>query len=65
MLQPTAVNGDKSHNSWGSDPRFTALPVKDVLKIRIKDLGLRNADLQTDRPGSEHQVDDAIQADHR
>jgi hypothetical protein len=46
MLQPTAVNGDKSHNSWGSDPRFTALPVKDVLKIRIKDLGLRNADLQ-------------------
>lgn len=46
MPQPTAVNGDKNHNSWGSDPRFTALPVKDVLKIRIKDLGLRNADLQ-------------------
>lgn len=46
MLQPTAVNGDKNHNTWGNDLRFTALPVKDVLKIRMKDLGLRNTDLQ-------------------
>lgn len=28
------------------DHRFTALPVKDVLKIRMKDLGIRNTDLQ-------------------
>lgn len=28
------------------DHRFTALPVKDVLKIRMKDLGISNGDLQ-------------------
>lgn len=28
------------------DPRFTSLPVRDVLKIRMKDLGMKNVDLQ-------------------
>jgi hypothetical protein len=28
------------------DPRFTALPVKDILKIRMDDLGIKNPDLQ-------------------
>jgi hypothetical protein len=27
-------------------PRFTALPVKDILKIRMDDLGIKNPDLQ-------------------
>lgn len=35
------------HESLGvRTHRFTALPVKDVLKIRMKDLGIRNVDLQ-------------------
>ena len=46
MKQMTAVNGDKNNSTWGEAPRYTALPVKDVLKIRMKDLGLRNTDLQ-------------------
>ena len=46
MKQMTAVNSDKNNSTWGEAPRYTALPVKDVLKIRMKDLGLRNADLQ-------------------
>ena len=29
------------------DHRFTALPVKDILKIRMKDLHLRNADMRS------------------
>ena len=28
------------------DHRFTALPVKDILKIRMKNLGIKNVDLQ-------------------
>ncbi|CAM3318301.1 hypothetical protein [Polaromonas hydrogenivorans] len=28
------------------DPRFTALPVKDILRIRMDDLGIKNSDLQ-------------------
>ena len=28
------------------DPRFTALPIKDILKIRMDDLGIKNPDLQ-------------------
>ena len=28
------------------DHRFSALPLKDVLKIRMKDLGIKNVDLQ-------------------
>lgn len=28
------------------DHRFTALPVKDILRIRMKDLGIKNVDLQ-------------------
>ncbi|MFZ3084939.1 hypothetical protein [Rhodoferax ferrireducens] len=28
------------------DHRFTALPVKDILKTRMKDLGIKNVDLQ-------------------
>jgi hypothetical protein len=28
------------------DPRFTALPVKDILKIRMDDLGIKNPDMQ-------------------
>ena len=46
MKQMTAVNGDKNNSTWGEAPRYTALPVKDVLKIRMKDLGLRNTDMQ-------------------
>ena len=45
MKQMTAVNGDKNNSTWGEAPRYTALPVKDVLKIRMKDLGLRNTDM--------------------
>lgn len=33
-------------NSRLRDHRFTALPVKDILRIRMKDLGLKNRDLQ-------------------
>lgn len=29
------------------DHRFTALPVKDILKIRMKELGIKNPELQT------------------
>ena len=46
MKQMTAVNGDKNNSTWGEASRYTALPVKDVLKIRMKDLGLRNTDMQ-------------------
>lgn len=46
MKQMTSVNGDKNNSTWGEAPRYTALPVKDVLKIRMKDLGLRNTDMQ-------------------
>ena len=28
------------------DHRFTALPVKDVLKVRMKELGIKNPELQ-------------------
>ena len=28
------------------DPRFTALPVKDILRMRMDDLGIQNPDLQ-------------------
>lgn len=28
------------------DPRFTALPVKDILRMRMDDLGIKNPDLQ-------------------
>ena len=46
MKQMTSVNGDKNNSTWGEAPRYTALPVKDVLKIRMKDLCLRNTDMQ-------------------
>ena len=46
MKQMTTVNGDENNSTWGEAPRYTALPVKDVLKIRMKDLGLRNTDMQ-------------------
>ena len=46
MKQVTAVNSDKNNSTWGEAPRYTALPVKDVLKIRMKALGLRNTDMQ-------------------
>lgn len=29
-----------------ADPRFSSLPVRDVLRLRMKDLGRRNVDLQ-------------------
>lgn len=35
-----------SENFRERDHRFTALPVKDVLKIRMKDLGIKNPELQ-------------------
>jgi hypothetical protein len=33
-------------NKSARDPRYSALPVKDILTIRLKDLGLKNTDLQ-------------------
>ena len=46
MPQPTAVNADQNENTWVTNQRFSSLPVKDLLKIRMKDLGVRNTDLQ-------------------
>lgn len=42
----TQTNTPTSEIAWERDPRFSALPVKDVLKIRMKDLGVKNVDLQ-------------------
>lgn len=44
-----SMGNDKAPTSLSfrlRDPRFTAMPVKDVLKIRMKDLGIKNVDLQ-------------------
>ena len=35
-----------THESRVPDHRFTSLPVRDILKIRMKDLGLKNVNLQ-------------------
>lgn len=35
-----------TQNHQGQSSRFSALPVKDILKIRMKELGLKNTDLQ-------------------
>lgn len=37
---------DITRNFRMRDPRFTALPVKDILRIRMDDLGIKNPDLQ-------------------
>ena len=44
---PSPPNFDAiTRNFRIQDPRFTVLPVKDILKIRMDDLGIKNADLQ-------------------
>lgn len=43
MIQPKTQT---TENFRDRDHRFTALPVKDVLKIRMKDLGVKNPELQ-------------------
>lgn len=40
------ANSNDTQNFRARDHRFTALPVKDVLKIRMKDLSIKNTDLQ-------------------
>lgn len=40
------ANSSDTQNFRARDRRFTALPVKDVLKIRMKDLGIKNIHLQ-------------------
>lgn len=42
----TQKNSSDTPNFRERNHRFSALPVKDVLKIRLKDLGLKNTDLQ-------------------
>lgn len=42
----TAVIDTTTRDFRARDHRLTALPVKDVLKIRMKDLGLKNPELQ-------------------
>lgn len=44
---PSPPNLDAiTRNFRRRDPRFTALPVKDILRIRMDDLGIKNPDLQ-------------------
>jgi hypothetical protein len=43
MSKPNAAS---TENFRERDHRFTALPVKDVLKVRMKELGIKNPELQ-------------------
>lgn len=43
MPKPNAAS---TENFRERDHRFTALPVKDVLKVRMKELGIKNPELQ-------------------
>ena len=45
-VPPTSTPDRKTLDARLHDPRFTALPVKTILKIRMDDLGLKNPDLQ-------------------
>ena len=40
------MKADFDHKSREVSPRYSSLPVKDVLKIRMRDLGIKNTDLQ-------------------
>ena len=42
----TPNHDDITLNFRRCDPRFTVLPVKDILKIRMHDLGIKNPDMQ-------------------
>lgn len=45
-MSPTSTPDRKTLDARVHDPRFTAFPVKDILKIRMDDLGIKNPDLQ-------------------
>ena len=45
-VSPTSTQDRKTLDARVHDPRFTAFPVKDILKIRMDDLGIKNPDLQ-------------------
>ena len=40
------LTSNTAENFRQRDHRFSALPLKDVLKVRMKDLGIKNVDLQ-------------------
>lgn len=45
-MPTNATAGPTTLDARLHDPRFTALPVKDILKTRMHDLGIKNPDLQ-------------------